>query len=356
MDACETLKPPAVIPTEVGWVALIKRSSDKNHDISPGNDNCSFVRKVIRAQEAGAVAAIVFDDEDEPLKRMAPMPWDPMLQPDIPSVFVSKRSGLQLQKLVELSSAPKSDPIVFFVSGKQLKWISIFTSTTVGVLAIGTVMVLFVFAKYQHGAGFGLPLGEEGDEGAEQGGGGRRRRQKHTLTAEEVETIPKVLHGGSPSRDGAGQDQDLDLEEGERVGGDSSNETCAICLDEYEEDDGLRELPCGHRFHVDCIDEWLTRVNSVCPLCKYDVGRHVKKSREGGQQARQGAAASSSASDGGSEEAEARGGEEEADAETPLLAGGSQEPSSRPGIVGRVRSYFYGPRQAVRIVSVEVEE
>ena len=29
-----------------------------------------------------------------------------------------------------------------------------------------------------------------------EGGGGRRRRQKHTLTAEEVETIPKVLHGG----------------------------------------------------------------------------------------------------------------------------------------------------------------
>ncbi|XWS19035.1 hypothetical protein CRYUN_Cryun32bG0096500 [Craigia yunnanensis] len=46
---------------------------------------------------------------------------------------------------------------------------------------------------------------------------------------------------------------------------------CCICLAKYADDDELRELPCIHVFHVDCVDKWL-KINATCPLCKSEVG------------------------------------------------------------------------------------
>lgn len=44
---------------------------------------------------------------------------------------------------------------------------------------------------------------------------------------------------------------------------------CAICLEPYQNRVTIiRELPCGHIFHPDCIDEFLSECSSLCPLCK----------------------------------------------------------------------------------------
>eukprot|EP01035_Chromulina_nebulosa_P017850 gene17850-23463_t len=50
-----------------------------------------------------------------------------------------------------------------------------------------------------------------------------------------------------------------------------SNE-CSICLNEITIGDKIRVLPdpCGHSFHVSCIDEWLKQA-VICPLCKRSV-------------------------------------------------------------------------------------
>ncbi|KAI4979138.1 hypothetical protein ZWY2020_015891 [Hordeum vulgare] len=46
---------------------------------------------------------------------------------------------------------------------------------------------------------------------------------------------------------------------------------CAVCLAGLERGEEARALPpCGHRFHVGCIDAWF-RGNSTCPLCRADV-------------------------------------------------------------------------------------
>ncbi|KAI8588355.1 hypothetical protein BDZ88DRAFT_453108 [Geranomyces variabilis] len=55
------------------------------------------------------------------------------------------------------------------------------------------------------------------------------------------------------------------------VEGGVSAETCAICLDEYEDGEMLRTLPCNHEFHAHCIDKWLMAKSSLCPLCKHDA-------------------------------------------------------------------------------------
>ena len=55
---------------------------------------------------------------------------------------------------------------------------------------------------------------------------------------------------------------------------------CSVCLTAFEEGDQVRELPCGHCYHAECIDEWLLdkgrkpsgveglRGLASCPLCK----------------------------------------------------------------------------------------
>jgi hypothetical protein len=48
-----------------------------------------------------------------------------------------------------------------------------------------------------------------------------------------------------------------------------SQPTCPICLEDFESGSTtIRELPCGHIFHPDCIDSFLTNNSSLCPMCK----------------------------------------------------------------------------------------
>jgi len=70
------------------------------------------------------------------------------------------------------------------------------------------------------------------------------------LDGPTIESFPKILLG-----------------ESKRLPKPNDN-TCPICLSEYQAKETLRTIPeCNHYFHANCIDEWL-KMNATCPLCR----------------------------------------------------------------------------------------
>ena len=51
---------------------------------------------------------------------------------------------------------------------------------------------------------------------------------------------------------------------------------CAICLQKFKGVDIIKEFPCKHIFHKNCILKWIEKSN-ICPLCKYDINNDVNK-------------------------------------------------------------------------------
>ena len=51
---------------------------------------------------------------------------------------------------------------------------------------------------------------------------------------------------------------------------------CPICLQKYKSADIIKEFPCKHIFHKNCIFKWLKQSN-VCPICKHDISEEIKK-------------------------------------------------------------------------------
>ncbi|XP_073269376.1 uncharacterized protein [Primulina huaijiensis] len=50
---------------------------------------------------------------------------------------------------------------------------------------------------------------------------------------------------------------------------------CAICLNEFQEDETLRLLPkCSHAFHIPCIDTWLNS-HTNCPVCRAGIVNNI---------------------------------------------------------------------------------
>lgn len=54
-------------------------------------------------------------------------------------------------------------------------------------------------------------------------------------------------------------------------------ETCPICIVDFEEGDDLRLLPCEgkHKFHQQCVDPWLLELSSSCPICRQGASHFI---------------------------------------------------------------------------------
>ena len=52
---------------------------------------------------------------------------------------------------------------------------------------------------------------------------------------------------------------------------------CSICLNSIRKTRSTTELPCGHLYHKKCINDWESRGNDTCPLCRKNMSKNEYK-------------------------------------------------------------------------------
>ncbi|XVE54638.1 hypothetical protein DITRI_Ditri03aG0098200 [Diplodiscus trichospermus] len=50
----------------------------------------------------------------------------------------------------------------------------------------------------------------------------------------------------------------------------NNNALCAVCKDEVDLGERMKQLPCAHRYHGDCIIPWLG-IRNTCPVCRHEL-------------------------------------------------------------------------------------
>ncbi|XP_011019728.1 PREDICTED: E3 ubiquitin-protein ligase At1g63170 [Populus euphratica] len=110
--------------------------------------------------------------------------------------------------------------------------------------------------------------------------------QTRGATTESIDALPTYKFKLIKNRNG--EDSSAGASDGGVVAAGTEKErvisgedaVCCICLAKFANNDELRELPCSHFFHKECVDKWL-KINASCPLCKSEVGESLLGSLSG---------------------------------------------------------------------------
>ncbi|KAM9241612.1 E3 ubiquitin-protein ligase ZNRF4 [Dugong dugon] len=216
-NACQPIERPRLGNSSLGAIVLIRRY------------DCTFDLKVLHAQRAGFEAAIVHNVRSDDLVRMAHVYEDLRRQIAIPSVFVGEAASQDLRVIVRCD---KSAHVLLLPDHPQCSDLNCHPVLAVS-WVLGRALALLTSAF--------LVL----------------RRVWHWLWA--------WWRRGPTVKAPAGQKAQVRTFT-------RHNDLCAICLDEYEEGDQLKILPCSHTYHCKCIDPWFVQAaRRTCPLCKQSV-------------------------------------------------------------------------------------
>ncbi|XP_025717154.1 E3 ubiquitin-protein ligase ZNRF4 [Callorhinus ursinus] len=216
-NACHPIEGPRPGNGSLGAIVLIRRY------------DCTFDLKVLHAQRAGFEAAIVHNVRSDELVRMAHVYEDLRRQIAIPSVFVGEAASQDLRVIARCDKAahvlllPDYPPCpdldchpVLAVSWVLGRALALLTSTVLVVRQLWN----WLWAWWSRGT----------------------EAKPQACQKAQVRTFTR------------------------------RNDLCAICLDEYEEGDQLKILPCSHTYHCKCIDPWFSQApRRSCPVCKQSV-------------------------------------------------------------------------------------
>ncbi|KAM7256891.1 hypothetical protein ACFE04_012632 [Oxalis oulophora] len=167
------------------------------------------------------------------------------------SIIILCLSALQLQHTMAQSSQPSpSPPDGFGTFGSGINP----TMAVVMVILVASFFLMGFFSVYIRQCAY-RRLGRRYDPNFVLLRGGRlSRTAARGLDAEVIESFPTFLYS---------------IVKGVKIGQDSLE--CAICLNEFQDDETLRLIPnCNHVFHPDCIDSWLAS-HVTCPVCRANL-------------------------------------------------------------------------------------
>uniref|UniRef100_A0A5B7BSJ6 RING-type domain-containing protein n=1 Tax=Davidia involucrata TaxID=16924 RepID=A0A5B7BSJ6_DAVIN len=191
---------------------------------------CTFEDKIRNAQDGGFHAAVVYDDQDN--RNLVSMIgnsegiW-------VHAVFVSNVAGETLKKHARAEECE----CCIIPSLGETEW-NVLVISVISLLVMVSVLAAFFFTR------------------------NRRRNQQgtsHQLDSKVVEVLPCVTFSTARLSSYTG-------------------ETCAICLEDYKDGESLRLLPCHHEFHASCVDSWLTKWGTFCPVCKHNMSTEASYS------------------------------------------------------------------------------
>ncbi|KAF9431311.1 hypothetical protein BGZ94_000018 [Podila epigama] len=200
-------------PANVSWVALVERGGD-----------CGFAEKVRNMQVSGASAVIVGDDRRGGLITMYAR--EDTYDITIPSVFITQNHyrelrylGMELGKGFAVRMTPDDEdwPLMDVLSF---------------IILSPAFVILFLYFLVRVRI--------------------HQQRKADLAPTEVVSRLPVKIFFKSKVRE-------------------NDPVECVICLEEYEDEDELRVLPCKHEYHVACVDNWLTTRKKFCPICKRDI-------------------------------------------------------------------------------------
>ena len=70
------------------------------------------------------------------------------------------------------------------------------------------------------------------------------------LTKKQIKKIPKVIYNKNKFK--------------------NDDNKCVVCQYEFKNGENVTQLTCGHLFHTECVDTWLSK-NKVCPMCHKEI-------------------------------------------------------------------------------------
>lgn len=217
----------------VGKIVLVQRG------------DCPFLEKALRAQKNGALGVIVGDPENDALFRMnySPNASQEAANLAIPCVSTSWTSFRLISNAVD-------DPKAVVTLNDEGDYTSTSGNEQGEVLRFAGVLLLSLPCLWcVTAAGYVLfkKLTYRRD-----------RRLRLAMGA----NLPEVPY----RRTSESNAQVADVAMSDRV----HNDSCAICLDEFNMDEPIALLPCCHGFHRRCLDPWLDR-SALCPICKQSI-------------------------------------------------------------------------------------
>ncbi|KAI1236072.1 hypothetical protein IHE44_0002168 [Lamprotornis superbus] len=239
-NACEPIAPPPLRDNSSGaFIVLIRRLE------------CNFDVKVLNAQRAGYKAAIVHNVDSDDLISMGSNDIEILKKIDIPSVFIGETSANSLKE--EFTYEKGGHVVLIPEFSLPLEYYLI-----PFLIIVGICLILIVIFMHPAPRAADCPCDEV-------------TNMNLCMSSPFTKRVPAATcaNGHVMGTDGLGQAGCSGRSFSPEIG--DEYDVCAICLDEYEDGDKLRILPCSHAYHCKCVDPWLTKTKKTCPVCKQKV-------------------------------------------------------------------------------------